>query len=167
VARFVAEYLKDHNGTKAAIRAGYSAKSAHVQASQLLKIPKVAAAVEDGEERLRKQDAEYITKLRRENAMIALFDPASVMDHRGNILAMKDWPPEARAAVSSVEWVMKNARAGDGVTDRVLKLRFWNKNHAIELDYEAYGLTEKPDPNEGQPDVPAFILPPGSKVSIT
>ena len=34
--RFVAEYLKDQNGTQAAIRAGYSKKTANEQASQLL-----------------------------------------------------------------------------------------------------------------------------------
>jgi phage terminase small subunit len=34
--RFVEEYLKDLNGTQAAIRAGYSARTAAVQASRLL-----------------------------------------------------------------------------------------------------------------------------------
>jgi phage terminase small subunit len=46
-ARFVEEYLSDpsRNGTRAAIRAGYSAKSAHVQASRLLRRDKVRAAI--------------------------------------------------------------------------------------------------------------------------
>src|SRR2546428_632551 len=35
-ARFVEEYLKDLNGTQAAIRAGYSAKTANEQAAQNL-----------------------------------------------------------------------------------------------------------------------------------
>ena len=43
--RFVEEYLVDLNGTQAAIRAGYSEKGAHVQASQLLSNPKVNEAV--------------------------------------------------------------------------------------------------------------------------
>lgn len=38
---FVVEYLKDMNGTQAAIRAGYSAKTAASQASELLSLPKV------------------------------------------------------------------------------------------------------------------------------
>jgi phage terminase small subunit len=45
-ARFVAEYAKDLNGKQAAIRAGYSARSAEVTASRLLSNAKVAAAVE-------------------------------------------------------------------------------------------------------------------------
>src|SRR4051812_6766542 len=40
-AIFVAEYVKDGNGTQAAIRAGYAAKSAHVAAYRLLKDDKV------------------------------------------------------------------------------------------------------------------------------
>lgn len=40
---FVEEYLKDYNGTAAAIRAGYSEKSAAQQASRLLREPEVLA----------------------------------------------------------------------------------------------------------------------------
>jgi len=43
--RFVAEYLIDLNATQAAIRAGYSAKTAEQGAAQLLRNIKVAAAV--------------------------------------------------------------------------------------------------------------------------
>ncbi len=40
---FAREFLVDHNGTQAAIRAGYSKKGAHVEASKNLKNPKVQA----------------------------------------------------------------------------------------------------------------------------
>lgn len=43
--RFVEEYLLDLNGKQAAIRAGYSRKTAEVQASRLLSNAKVAAAI--------------------------------------------------------------------------------------------------------------------------
>lgn len=44
-ARFVTEYLKDSNATQAAIRAGYSKKTAGSQGHDLLKEPEIAAAV--------------------------------------------------------------------------------------------------------------------------
>jgi phage terminase small subunit len=44
---FVTEYLKDLNATQAAIRAGYSKKTAGSQAHDLLKIPEIEAAVND------------------------------------------------------------------------------------------------------------------------
>ena len=44
--RFVVEYLIDQNATQAAIRAGYSAKTAYSQGHDLLKIPEVISALE-------------------------------------------------------------------------------------------------------------------------
>ena len=49
---FVLEYLVDLNGKQAAIRAGYSAKTAEVQASRLLSHVKVQAAVQQAQESL-------------------------------------------------------------------------------------------------------------------
>jgi phage terminase small subunit len=43
--RFVGEYLKDLNATQAAIRAGYSVRSANHDASSILKGPKVKAVI--------------------------------------------------------------------------------------------------------------------------
>jgi phage terminase small subunit len=44
-ARFVEEYLVDLNGKQAAIRAGYTSKTAEVQASRLLRHATVQAAL--------------------------------------------------------------------------------------------------------------------------
>lgn len=44
---FCHEYIKDSNGKQAAIRAGYTGASAEVEASRLLRIPKVKARVEE------------------------------------------------------------------------------------------------------------------------
>jgi phage terminase small subunit len=46
--RFVGEYLVDLKAEQAAIRAGYSSKTARVQASQVLTRPNVQAALEAG-----------------------------------------------------------------------------------------------------------------------
>lgn len=43
--RFCKEYLVDHNATQAAIRAGYSKKSAYSQAHDLLKKPELQAEI--------------------------------------------------------------------------------------------------------------------------
>ena len=49
--RFVEEYLKDLNATQAAIRAGYSPRTANEQGSQLLANLKVSAAVAEAMEK--------------------------------------------------------------------------------------------------------------------
>ncbi|MCD0280476.1 terminase small subunit [Xanthomonas melonis] len=50
--RFVAEYLKDQNAAQAAIRTGYSEKTAKQQGSRLLTVPAIAAAVRAGQKRV-------------------------------------------------------------------------------------------------------------------
>lgn len=45
-AQFVSEYLKDLNGTQAAIRAGYSEKGARTEATRLLANADIAVAIE-------------------------------------------------------------------------------------------------------------------------
>lgn len=54
--RFVDEYTVDCNGTQAAIRAGYSAKSAQQQSADLLLIPMVKAAIEEKLEEIRRKN---------------------------------------------------------------------------------------------------------------
>ncbi len=49
-ARFVAEYAKDHNGTQAAIRAGYSENTAYAIASENLRKPEIVAALQAANE---------------------------------------------------------------------------------------------------------------------
>lgn len=55
--QFVLEYLVDTNATQAAIRAGYSVKTAYAQGQALLKLPEVKARVEIGLDKQRR-DAE-------------------------------------------------------------------------------------------------------------
>ncbi len=50
-ALFVQHYIATDNGTQSAIAAGYAAKSAHVTASKLLRLPKVAKAVDAAREK--------------------------------------------------------------------------------------------------------------------
>ncbi|MFU8927766.1 terminase small subunit [Acinetobacter puyangensis] len=63
--RFVDEYLIDRNATQAAIRAGYSAKTAYSIGEQNLKKLEIAKAIEDGERELAKRaqvSQEYVVK---------------------------------------------------------------------------------------------------------
>lgn len=65
-ARFVAEYLKDQNATQAAIRAGYSKKTAAQQGSRLLMNVEVARAVGQKQERVAKKAEVTVDTLARE-----------------------------------------------------------------------------------------------------
>lgn len=80
--RFVEEYLKDLNGTQAAIRAGYSEKGAEVRASELLRNRKVAEAVAKAKaDRAERTEIDADTVLREIHA-IATTDTNDVVQFR-------------------------------------------------------------------------------------
>ncbi len=73
--RFVEEYLVDHNATQAAIRAGYSEKTAYSIGHENLKKPEIAAAIAAGQARLRRKTEVSISSLSedmRENRDLAV-----------------------------------------------------------------------------------------------
>ncbi|MBX3502807.1 MAG: terminase small subunit [Alphaproteobacteria bacterium] len=70
--RFVAEYLIDLNATQAAIRAGYSAKTASQGAAQLLANIKVQAAVAEGRAKLAEK-----TELTQQMVIVGLLKEAN------------------------------------------------------------------------------------------
>lgn len=49
---FVVEYLKDKNATRAAIRAGYSKKTAYSIGGELLNIPEIAKIIEETQQEI-------------------------------------------------------------------------------------------------------------------
>lgn len=101
--RFCEEYLKDLNGTDAAIRAGYSKRSASSIAYQLMQKPLVLELIKELQEKRSERtavDADYV--LRR----LVEIDQMDFLDIMNNDLSLKplhEWPKVWRQYLSSVE----------------------------------------------------------------
>jgi len=78
-ARFVQEYLLDYNGTEAAIRAGYSRRSARQIGYELLKKPDVSKAVR--EEALRTEKRLQVTRDDVLRGLVTAFEQAKAEGH--------------------------------------------------------------------------------------
>lgn len=84
--RFVDEYLIDLNATQAAIRAGYSAKTAQEQGSRLLSNAMIKAAVAAGQQKTSDDlgiTREWILQKLKQNVERALVEEP-VFDREGN-----------------------------------------------------------------------------------
>ena len=131
--RFVAEYLIDLDATHAAIRAGFSKKSASSLGYQLLQHPSVRKAVIAGKalqlDRAELTAARVLEELRR----IAFTDVRGFFDVRGNLIPLRDLTAEQGSQLASFEVIIKNAFAGDRLTDTVHKIKLWDKVHSLEL----------------------------------
>lgn len=82
VPRFVDEYVKDSNGTKAALAAGWPASWAHVAASRLLKEPNVQALIAERRAEIARNvevDVEFVL---REWMALAAADPSKISQVR-------------------------------------------------------------------------------------
>lgn len=128
--QFVDEYILDLNATQAAIRAGYSEKTAQEQSSRLLSnvmvSDAVAKAMKSREERV-KIDADYVLK---RLVQIDEMDVTDILDDAGNIKAIREWPVCWRRTISGLDI----AEIISGDTQTVLKKIKWpDKVKNLEL----------------------------------
>ena len=81
--RFVDEYTLDHNGSAAAVRAGYAPGSTAVTASRLLRNAKVVAAVE-----VKQREAERSLEVSRQKVLAELQAAIEIARGKGDPMAM-------------------------------------------------------------------------------
>ena len=103
--RFVEEYLIDLNATQAAIRAGYSEKTAKSIGQENLTKPDIQKAIEEAQNKRQEQtqiDAAYVLKRLVE---IDQMDVLDIMDDDGNVKPLRDWPKIWRQYISNIETI--------------------------------------------------------------
>lgn len=134
--RFVDEYLLDLNATQAAIRAGYSAKTANQQGPRLLEDVEVRAAIDAAKSERAEEtkiDAAWVlTRLAEEAAA----DIADLYDDSGNLRPVGEWPMVwRRGLVQGIEVEELFEGRGDGRerTGVVRKVRLSDRVRRVEL----------------------------------
>lgn len=126
---FIEEYLIDLNGTAAAIRAGYSPKTATEQASRLLSKVNIRACVEKSLAERSRRTGINQDRVIRELARVALVNPADVIN-MNEATVWGDASNDDTAAIQSVK--VKKIPAEDGtITER--EIRMADKIKALEL----------------------------------
>jgi len=103
--KFVEEYIKSLNATDAAIKAGYSEKTARSQGSRLLTNVDIQKAIQQAKaerEERTKIDADYVLKRLVE---IDQMDVLDIMDDDGNVKPLRDWPKIWRQYISNIETI--------------------------------------------------------------
>ena len=127
---FVNEYLIDLNATQAAIRAGYSAKTADTQAARLLVNVKVAEALREAKAvRCEKTQINAVYVLNR-LAEIDQLDVADILDGTGTFLPVLEWPKVWRQTISGID--IQEMISGD--TESVVrKIKWPDKLRNLEL----------------------------------
>lgn len=128
--RFVEEYILDLNATQAAIRAGYSERTAGRTGHENLKKPEIEAAIQDRmHERSEKTgvDAQYVLNRLHE---IDQLDIADLLDDTGKVKPVKQWPKAWRTSISGLD--IHELVMGD-IETIVRKVKWPDKLRNLEL----------------------------------
>lgn len=146
---FVDEYLIDLNATQAAIRSGYSAKTADQQGSRMLANVKVQEEIAKAMAERSKRTGVNQDKVVLELAKIAFVKMTDIVDEQGKI--KPDAAEDDLACIESVKYKESESDTGSSV-EREVKIS--PKLKALELLGKHLGMwNNKLDVNIAQPIV--------------
>ncbi|WP_431129727.1 terminase small subunit [Flagellimonas flava] len=158
--KFCEEYMVDLNATQAAIRAGYSEKTAREQASQNLSKLNIQNYIHELQKDIRERNKITVDGVVKSIADIATFDIAQCYNEDGSLKPIHDIPIEIRTSISGIktyeEFIGKGKereRIGD-----IKELKIINKLDALEKLMRHLGGYEK-DNNQRSSQVTLFQLP--------
>lgn len=143
--RFVQEYLIDLNATQAAIRAGYSAKTAEQQAYQLLQKTSVSAEIAAAQQKRAERTGITQDRVLQELARIAFFDIRRLYNQNGAMKAPHELDDEAAAVLAGVDVTEEFEGRGE---DRVSigftkKAKVFDKGAALTLAMKHLGMLKE------------------------
>lgn len=138
---FAHEYVVDLNGTKAALRAGYSPKAAGQQACHLLKNPRVSALIGQLLDERKAKAIANADEIRAEATRLVRSRVPRAFNDGGGLKHPHEWDDDFAAAVSSIEVRTEMEGHGeDAVPVTVTKIKLWDKNAAIRTMAQIEGL---------------------------
>lgn len=131
-ARFVEEYLIDLNATQAAIRAGYSAKTARSVGAENLTKPVIAFAISDAQAKRSERTqvkADWVLQRLTDEATA---DLADIYDEAGQLRPIHEWPLIWRQGlVAGIE--TEELRQDGEVIGYIRKVKLSDRIKRIEL----------------------------------
>lgn len=137
--RFASEYLIDNNGTQAAIRAGYSPKSAGSIACELLKQQDIRERILVAERERAKRCMISADRWLLEVARIAYQDPRTFFDAKGHMKPIQELDDDTAAVLASIEVKEQSVKTevdSDGnehqIKTVIKKFKTWNKEKALD-----------------------------------
>lgn len=142
--RFVQEYLIDLNATQAAIRAGYSQKTASETGYENLRKPQISEKIQEAMKERSERTAITQDMVLKELAKIGFSDLRKALTSNGALIDTQDWDDGFAGAVASVEIVKRQSGEydddGKPIMDHVHKIKTWDKVSALDKLGKHLGL---------------------------
>lgn len=131
---FIQEYMIDLNASQAALRAGYSPKTGRLIGQQLLLKPAVQEALSKALKEREQRTQITQDRVLEELARIAFADPRRFFNAAGKLRDLNELDEKDAAALAgfSVVKCMRRNESGELEAENITKVKFWDKNSALE-----------------------------------
>lgn len=153
---FVAEYLVDLNATQAAIRAGYSAKTAEQQGPRLLGNVGVSAAIEAAMKAREQRTQITADRVLQELGRLAFSDIRKLYNEDGSMKLPHELDDDAAAALSGIDVTEEFTGKGDEreLAGFTKKAKVFDKGAALTLAMRHLGMLKDKVAVGGADDMP-------------
>lgn len=141
--KFVLEYVKDQNATQAAIRAGYSAKTAQAIGSENLTKPMIAAEIQARIGKVLDKLEVSVERVLKERARLAFFDPRKFFDADGNLIPIHQLDDDSAAVVAGME--IDTVGPKDKPIVRTAKIKLSDKDKSLTALEKHLGMYSDDD----------------------
>ena len=136
---FVEAYIANGgNATKAALSAGFSAKTAGSQGHDLLKHPEIVLKLQERRQSLASSYELTSEAVIKSLAQAVYFDPRKLYDEHGNLKPIQDLDDDTAAAISGLE--VSEIRNDGVVIGHTKKVKWLDKNTARDQAMKHLGL---------------------------
>ena len=135
---FVREYLIDLNATQAAIRAGYSEKTAHSQGPRMLENVGVKNAIAEAMKKRASAVELSAERVLLEASRLALYDIRRLYNADGTMKAITELDDDTAAAIVGIDVI----EVGGEEPSITKKYKLADKNSALERLFKHLGLYE-------------------------
>lgn len=134
--RFVEEYLKDLNATQAAIRAGYSKKTAYRIGATLVQKTSVAAAIDQAKKKRASRTEITAERVLRELARLAFSDVADYVEVRDDEVRVRDLTELNKDQTRCISEISDSTYRGE----RKRAFKLYDKAKALDMLTRHLGL---------------------------
>jgi len=142
--RFSEEYIIDLNGTQAAIRAGYSKKTANEQASRLLANVNIQEYVKELSQKRQERTQITADMVIKELALLAFSDTGNLFTKDGGLTHISSMPESVTRTISEVTSRFERPRGNDdGEVAEIVKIKCYDKKGALDSLGKHFGIFEK------------------------
>ena len=152
--KFCEEYIVDLNGTQAAIRAGYSKKTAFTIANENLNKPYIQSVISELKKKISEKTGITAERVLRELEKIGFSNIQDYLSSGGTFKDFSTVDPNNAGAISSIKFSTTTFEGGER---KEVQVKMWDKVSALEKIGKHIGLFEKDNEQKNKVIMPATL----------